>query len=55
MVDIIQYDPNTQSQFAAYWHTKSDNLASVDAATLKAVGSTVTALIYSENAQWQQR
>ncbi|MEY3982769.1 MAG: hypothetical protein RL160_326 [Bacteroidota bacterium] len=55
MVDIIQYDPNTQSQFAAYWHTKSDNLASVDPATLKAVGSTVTALIYSENAQWQQR
>lgn len=53
MVDIIQYDPNTSSRFASYWHTKSDNMSSVDAATLKAVGSTVTALIYSENAQWK--
>ncbi|MBU6325056.1 MAG: M28 family peptidase [Bacteroidetes bacterium] len=53
MVDIIQYDPNTSSRFASYWHTKSDNMASVDPATLKAVGATLSALLYSENQQWK--
>lgn len=52
MVDIIQFDPNTSSRFAAYWHTQNDNLASVDAATLKAVGTILSALVYSENASW---
>lgn len=55
MVDIIQYDPNTSSRFASYWHTKADNMASVDAATLKAVGATLSALIYTENLQWKPR
>ena len=39
MVDIIQYDPQSPSRFAKYWHTHNDNLASVDKNTLAAVGT----------------
>ena len=53
MVDIIQYDPENRHQFADYWHSHNDNLASVDPATLKAVGETLTAHIYTEEAKWK--
>ena len=53
MVDIIQYDPENRHQFADYWHTHADNLESVDPATLKAVGETLAAQIYTEDARWK--
>jgi len=48
-VDIIQYDPTSESSFGAYWHTQNDVIENVDKATLKAVGQTITAVIYNEN------
>lgn len=45
-LDIIQYDKNTATGFGAYWHTHNDNIDIVDAETLKAVGQTVTQVIY---------
>jgi glutaminyl-peptide cyclotransferase len=54
MVDIIQYEPNNPHQFADYWHTHQDNLDAVDPATLKAVGETLLALIYTDDVQFRQ-
>jgi len=48
-VDIIHYDPTSESSFGAYWHTQNDVIGNVDKATLKAVGQTITAVIYNEN------
>lgn len=48
-VDIIQYDPSSNTSFGAYWHTQNDVIQNVDKATLKAVGQTITAVIYNEN------
>jgi len=45
-LDILHHDRNTRSGFGSYWHTHNDNLEAVDAATLKAVGQTVTQVIY---------
>ncbi len=39
VIDIIEYDPETV--FNNRWHTTSDNMDGIDAATLDAVGSTV--------------
>ncbi|MDR0799723.1 MAG: M28 family peptidase [Dysgonamonadaceae bacterium] len=47
-IDIIQYDPTTETGFGAYWHTMSDNLDAVGAETLKAVGQTLLQVIYRE-------
>ncbi|MEW6468457.1 MAG: M28 family peptidase [Bacteroidota bacterium] len=46
-VDIIQIDPVTGS-FGEYHHRHSDNMDIIDRNTLKAVGQTVTAVVYSE-------
>lgn len=48
-IDIIQYDKTTPSGFGRYWHTHNDNLDAVDKTTLKAVGQTVTQVIYQFN------
>ena len=48
-IDIIQRDRNNLSRFADYWHTHDDNIDIIDKATLKAVGQTVTAVIYNED------
>lgn len=48
-IDIIQYDKTTPSGFGRYWHTHNDNLDVVDKTTLKAVGQTVTQVIYQFN------
>ncbi len=48
MIDIIQYDPLTNSGFGAYWHTHADDLAVIDPVTLKAVGQTLLHLLYHE-------
>jgi glutaminyl-peptide cyclotransferase len=47
-IDIIQYDSETRSGFGHYWHTHQDNMDVIDKNTLKAVGQTVTAVIYQE-------
>ncbi len=47
-VDIIQYEPNSDSSFGSYWHTHDDNMDVIDKNTLKAVGQTVLEFIYSE-------
>jgi len=45
-LDIIQFDKNTQSGFGAYWHTHNDDLETISKETLKAVGQTVTQVVY---------
>lgn len=41
MVDIINFDPNTQNGFGKHWHTQGDNMNIIDKNTLKAVGETI--------------
>jgi len=48
VVDLIQLDKSTESGFNSSWHTTHDNLASIDAYTLKAVGQTVLTVVYLE-------
>ena len=47
-IDIIQYDPGTNTSFGSYWHTHDDNMEVIDRNTLKAVGQTVMEVIYSQ-------
>ena len=48
VVDLIHLDKSTESGFYPYWHTTKDNLAAIDANTLKAVGQTVMTVVYEE-------
>jgi Zn-dependent M28 family amino/carboxypeptidase len=47
-IDIIHYDPNSESGFAPYWHTLDDTMKNVDKNTLQAVGQTVLQVLYKE-------
>ncbi|MBS2100813.1 M28 family peptidase [Carboxylicivirga linearis] len=47
-VDIIQFNPSSNSSFGDYWHTHNDDMSNVDKNTLKAVGQTVLEVIYRE-------
>ncbi len=47
-IDIIQYDPETRSNFGKYWHTHNDNMDIIDRNTLKAVGQTLLQVLYNE-------
>lgn len=47
-IDILQYDPTTQTHFGSYWHTENDNMNIIDKSTLKAVGQTVMHVVYHE-------
>ena len=47
-IDIIEYDNNTASGFNKYWHTHGDDMRNIDKSTLKAVGQTVTSIVYKE-------
>ncbi len=47
-IDIIQYDPNTDSGFGAYWHTTNDTMENIDKNTLYAVGTTLLNVVYAE-------
>lgn len=47
-VDIIDFDPNTDTGFNHTWHTVNDNMEHIDRATLQAVGQTVMTVIYNE-------
>jgi len=45
-IDIINYNPETESGFGQHWHTHNDNLNIIDRQTLKAVGQTLLDVIY---------
>ncbi len=47
-IDIINSDPDSPNGFGAYHHTVKDDMGWIDAATLKAVGQTVMAVVYNE-------
>lgn len=47
-IDIIHFDPNTESGFGSYWHTTHDTMDNVDKNTLKAVGTTLMHVVYNE-------
>jgi hypothetical protein len=46
-IDIIQYDPDSETGFASYWHTLDDTMKNVDKNTLQAVGQTVLYVLYA--------
>jgi len=48
MIDIIHYDPSTESGFFPQWHTIDDNLEHIDPYTLGIVGEVVTYVVYTE-------
>lgn len=48
-IDIIQYDPRSESGFGSYWHTTHDTMDNVDKSTLNAVGTTLMHVVYNEN------
>ena len=48
MIDIIHYDPSTDSGFFPHWHTINDNLDAIDKMSLKIVGETVMHVVYYE-------
>jgi Zn-dependent M28 family amino/carboxypeptidase len=45
-VDIIEYHPESNSGFNSRWHTASDNMEGISAATLGAVGETLMDFLY---------
>ncbi len=47
-IDIIHYDP-VKYDFGHFHHTHKDNMEVIDKNTLKAVGQTITEVIYNEN------
>lgn len=47
-IDIIHLDPTSETGFYPYWHTVDDTLDKIDPATLNAVGSTVTYILYND-------
>lgn len=46
-IDIIAMETGSQSGFFPQWHTIDDTMQHIDPATLKAVGQTLTNLLYS--------
>jgi hypothetical protein len=49
MIDIISLPNDGNSPFGAHHHTHSDNINVIDKNVLKAVGQTMTTLIYRTN------
>ena len=47
-IDIIEYDPATESNFNKHWHTHKDDMNNIDKETLNAVGQTILDVIYHE-------
>ena len=47
-IDIIEYDPATESNFNKHWHTHKDDMDNIDKETLNAVGQTILDVIYHE-------
>mgnify|MGYP001268266283 CR=1 FL=1 len=47
-IDIIEYDPTTESHFNKHWHTHKDDMYNIDKNTLNVVGQTLLNVIYHE-------
>jgi len=47
-IDIIEYDPSTESHFNKHWHTHKDDMDNIDRETLDAVGQTLLEIVYTE-------
>ncbi len=47
-IDIIEYDPATESNFNKHWHTHKDDMDNIDKETLNAVGQTLIEVLYTE-------
>ncbi len=47
-IDIIEYDPTTETNFNKHWHTHGDDMNNINKETLYAVGQTVLQVIYQE-------
>ena len=47
-IDIIEYDPATESNFNKHWHTHKDDMDNIDKSTLNAVGQTLLEVIYTK-------
>ena len=45
-IDIIQFQPDTESGFGDYWHTHNDDMRNIDQSTLDAVGRVLMEIIY---------
>lgn len=48
MIDIIHFDPATESGFFPHWHTVNDNMDQIDKASLQMVGETLTYVVFYE-------
>jgi len=47
-IDIIEYDPATETNFNKHWHTHQDDMNNIDKNTLNAVGQTLLEVLYNE-------
>jgi len=47
-IDIIRQDLNSETGFASYWHTQSDDMRNISKETLYKVGQTLLHVVYSE-------
>ncbi|MGL4410645.1 MAG: M28 family peptidase [Bacteroidales bacterium] len=47
-IDIIDYDPSSETNFPKTWHTLEDNINNIDKLTLQAVGETILTVLYNE-------
>ena len=47
-IDIIEFDPSTETNFNKHWHTHKDDMNNIDKKTLMAVGQTLMHVIYNE-------
>lgn len=47
VINIIDFDASTESNFGKYWHTHDDNMDAIDKKTLKAVGQTMLNVLYN--------
>ena len=50
-LDIVPYFTDGPSNFGPTWHTLQDTPENIDPNVLKAVGQTLTQLIYNDNAE----
>lgn len=46
-IDIIDYNPRSQSGFVPYWHTTDDTMKNIDKNSLKMVGETLLHVIFN--------
>lgn len=47
-IDIIHFNPDSETGFFPQWHTHEDNMDHIDKTTLQAVGETLVSVIYHQ-------